>query len=122
MGTSQACRCTTETETRDRHEEHELTVDYDAPRRRDGDDSQDEPLAALGKPRSDAAQSAAVDTDDDSEDFVLPDDDLTAAEEFSVRVTPIQADEFTCTSCFLVHHRSQLEHRDGATLICADCA
>jgi hypothetical protein len=25
-----------------------------------------------------------------------------------VRVMPQQADEFTCTSCFLVHHRSRL--------------
>ncbi len=80
----------------------------------------DEPLAALGKLRSDAAQPAA-DTDDNSADFVLPDEDLTA-EEFSVRVIPTQADEFTCTTCFLAHNRSHLERRDGAALICADCA
>ncbi|CAM5708113.1 dUTPase OS=Streptomyces antimycoticus OX=68175 GN=SANT12839_069290 PE=4 SV=1 [Streptomyces antimycoticus] len=36
---------------------------------------------------------------------------------------PRQADEFTCMSCFLVHHRSQLaaETKNGQP-ICRDCA
>ena len=33
---------------------------------------------------------------------------------------PKQEDEFTCMSCFLVHHRSQLA--DEKKLICRDCA
>jgi hypothetical protein len=32
---------------------------------------------------------------------------------------PRQDDEFTCMSCFLVHHRSQLA--DEKKLICRDC-
>jgi hypothetical protein len=35
-------------------------------------------------------------------------------------VLPRQADEFTCTSCFLVHHRSQLA--DVHRAVCSDCA
>jgi hypothetical protein len=35
-------------------------------------------------------------------------------------VMPRQEDEFTCMSCFLVHHRSQLA--DANRLICRDCA
>jgi hypothetical protein len=35
-------------------------------------------------------------------------------------VLPRQADEFTCKSCFLVHHRSQLANEKK--MICTDCA
>ncbi|RZL75216.1 MAG: DUF4193 domain-containing protein, partial [Rhodococcus sp. (in: high G+C Gram-positive bacteria)] len=54
-----------------------------------------------------------------AESFELPGADLSG-EEFTVRVIPKQSDEFTCTSCFLVHHRSRLA--DGGQLICRDCA
>jgi hypothetical protein len=37
-------------------------------------------------------------------------------------VLPAQEDEFTCVSCFLVKHRSQLDHEDAAGPICKDCA
>ena len=30
-----------------------------------------------------------------------------------MRVVPKQADEFTCSSCFLVHHRNRLAHAEG---------
>ena len=42
-----------------------------------------------------------------------------AHEELAVEVMPRQDDEFTCMSCFLVHHRSQLA--DEKKLICRDC-
>jgi len=35
---------------------------------------------------------------------------------------PRQSDEFTCSSCFLVHHRSQLAEEKKGRLICRDCA
>ena len=36
---------------------------------------------------------------------------------------PRQADEFTCSRCFLVHHRSQLAKAvKGNQLICKECA
>ncbi|RZL71449.1 MAG: DUF4193 domain-containing protein, partial [Rhodococcus sp. (in: high G+C Gram-positive bacteria)] len=54
-----------------------------------------------------------------AESFELPGADLSG-EEFTVRVIPKQSDEFTCTSCFLVHHHSRLA--DGGQLICRDCA
>ncbi|MBS1696046.1 MAG: DUF4193 domain-containing protein [Actinobacteria bacterium] len=98
-----------------------MTVDYDAPRRREVEDNSDEPLADLATRRGDAAQTAAVDVDEDAEDFVLPDADLSG-EELSVRVIPMQANEFTCSSCFLVHHRSQLARQVGGRMVCADCA
>ena len=48
-----------------------------------------------------------VDESESAESFELPGADLSG-EELSVRVIPKQADEFTCSSCFLVHHRSRL--------------
>jgi hypothetical protein len=37
-------------------------------------------------------------------------------------VLPKQADEFTCGSCFLVHHRSQLATESNGQMICRECA
>ncbi len=37
-------------------------------------------------------------------------------------VVPKQADEFTCASCFLVHHRSRLASEENGVMICMDCA
>jgi hypothetical protein len=63
-----------------------------------------------------------VDLDEaEADSFELPGADL-ADEELSVAVVPMRADEFRCSRCFLVHHRSQrVTARDGST-ICRDCA
>ena len=46
-----------------------------------------------------------------------------SGEELTVKVLPKQDDEFTCASCFLVHHRSRLaEQSSNGRLICRDCA
>ena len=42
------------------------------------------------------------------------------AEALVVKVLPVQQNEFTCRSCFLVKHRSQLA--DAKRMICKDCA
>ena len=75
------------------------------------------------KARRNEAQSSVVDIDetDTAESFELPGADLSG-EELSVRVVPKQADEFTCSSCFLVHHRSRLARMDGNLPVCQDCA
>jgi len=61
------------------------------------------------------------DETDTAESFELPGADLSG-EELTVRVLPKQADEFTCGSCFLVHHRSRLADQRGGLFICRDCA
>jgi hypothetical protein len=38
-----------------------------------------------------------------------------------VAVVPEQVDEFTCASCFLVRHRSQLAHQKDGAGYCTDC-
>ncbi len=79
-------------------------------------------MAELAGRRNDAA-SATVDTDDSDavDSYDLPGADLSD-EEFVVRVIPKQADEFTCSSCFLVHHRSRLARGRHGESICTDCA
>jgi len=98
-----------------------MATDYDAPRRDEvelGEDSIEE----LKSRRADA-QSASVDVDepDPSDNFELPGADL-ADEELTVKVLPMQADEFRCGRCFLVHHRSQLAYERNGELICRECA
>jgi hypothetical protein len=40
----------------------------------------------------------------------------------TVKVVPMQADEFRCSRCFLVHHRSQLAGERNGEPICRECA
>jgi hypothetical protein len=42
--------------------------------------------------------------------------------DLDVVVLPPQADEFTCISCFLVKHRSQLDHDEKLGSVCRECA
>ena len=103
-----------------------MATDYDAPRRTETDDSEDDSIEELKARRTDA-KSGSVDVDETelAESLELPGADLSSisGEALTERVVPQQADEFTCTSCFLVHHRSQLAPRKrGRGQICRDCA
>lgn len=97
-----------------------MTVDYDTPRRTQVD--VEEPLNELAVRRNDA-DAAVLDVDDTDavDSYELPGADLSG-EEFTVRVVPKRADEFTCRSCFLVHHRSRLARGNNGTSICTDCS
>ncbi|MGV0792603.1 DUF4193 domain-containing protein [Mycolicibacterium sp. XJ1819] len=98
-----------------------MSTDYDAPRTKDTEDVVDESLEALAVRRRGQADVAVLEDDDDAgETLVLPDGDLSG-EELTVRVIPKQADEFTCSSCFLVHHHSRLALRSGDRMVCSDC-
>jgi hypothetical protein len=100
-----------------------MTTDYDAPRRIESDDISEDSLQELTV-RSNRAKSAVVvdlDEPDAAESFELPGADLSG-EEFMVRVVPKRPDEFTCTSCFLVHHHSRLAATAHGQMICRDCA
>lgn len=99
-----------------------MATDYDAPRKTDDDDLGEDSLEELKARRGDKSTSSVdVDETEQAEGFELPGADLSG-EELSVRVIPKQADEFTCSRCFLVHHRSQLAKEVGGQLICAECA
>jgi len=100
------------------------TTDYDAPRRSTVEeaDTDVESLDALASARAEK-QSPLADVDEgDTDDAIdLPGADLTG-EELTMPVVPQQADEFTCTSCFLVQHRSRIASGSETALICIDCA
>ena len=98
-----------------------MATDYDSPRKTD-DDLNEDSLEELKARRADKL-SGTVDVDeaDLAESLELPGADLSN-EELSVRVLPRQADEFTCSRCFLVHHRSQLASSKGNQLVCKECA
>ena len=97
-----------------------MATDYDAPRKNEEELSEDS-LEELKTRRTDK-QSAAVDEDEAeaADSFELPGADLSG-EELLVRVLPAQADEFTCASCFLVRHRSQIARERNGLLFCKEC-
>jgi hypothetical protein len=99
-----------------------MATDYDAPRK-NNDDEGNESLEELQQHRAAANGSSRVDDDENeaAESFELPGADLSG-EELTVRVLPAQQDEFTCSSCFLVVHRSQLHPTANGPIICGDCA
>ncbi|GAA1133889.1 DUF4193 domain-containing protein [Citricoccus alkalitolerans] len=97
-----------------------MSTDFDTPRKND-DEFSEESIEALKSHRADT-QSAVVDEDETAaaEGFELPGADLSG-EELMVRVLPAQVDEFTCASCFLVRHRSQVAKEKDGLLYCTDC-
>jgi predicted RNA-binding Zn-ribbon protein involved in translation (DUF1610 family) len=98
-----------------------MATDYDQPRKTD-DDINEDSIEELKARRVDkSASTVDVDEAELAENLELPGADLSN-EELSVRVLPRQADEFTCSRCFLVHHRSQLARQDGNQLVCKECA
>jgi hypothetical protein len=96
-----------------------MATDYDAPRKSDDDT---ESIEAL-KERVPDNLSGTVDVDDadNPAGFELAGADLSDLD-LDVVVLPAQSDEFTCMSCFLVKHRSQLSHEDKSGPICKECA
>lgn len=95
-----------------------MATDYDAPRKTDEDTDS---IQALQE-RVPDKMSGVVDVDDaDNPGFELAGQDL-ADLDLDVVVLPPQADEFTCISCFLVKHRSQLDHDEKLGSVCRECA
>jgi len=98
-----------------------VSHDYDKPRVPSGDviDRDDEPVLSTK-----SSKSSSIDPDDPMEDDVvgLAVVDLSG-EDLTVKVIPKRSDEFTCTSCFLVHHRSRMaKNRIDDRIMCNDCA
>ncbi len=97
-----------------------MATDYDAPRKTDEELAEDS-LEELKARRADKSSSSVdVDETEAAENLELPGADLSD-ESLAVRVVPKQEDEFTCSSCFLVHHRSQLAKEVDGLPVCKDC-
>lgn len=94
--------------------------DYDARRVSDVETADGSALRELA-PVLPGLATAVVDDDPNGEPvFELPGADLLD-EELSMAVIPRQTDEFTCSSCHLVQHRSRLHSLRGEPPMCADC-
>lgn len=97
-----------------------MATDYDMPRALP-EEERPLPLDELSPSKSTVrAQAIDVDEADLADAFELPGADLSR-EELLVEVIPIQDDEFTCMSCFLVHHRSQLAREKDGQKYCSEC-
>jgi hypothetical protein len=97
-----------------------MATDYDAPRKRD-DEPDEDSIKELKDRRTKTAVGLADLDEGDHGPIELPCADLSD-EELVVRVLPRQADEFTCTSCLLIQHRSRLVRHTRRESICPDCA
>ena len=100
------------------------STDYDAPRGTvvNLDEDSIEELKA----RRAGGQAPILDPDetDTADGFELPGAELAELGdgELTVAVVPMRSDEFRCTRCFLVHHRSQRVVARNGDEICQECA
>lgn len=96
-----------------------MATDYDAPRTNSDEDQTEQSIRALQARRVDSGADLGDDLDPLDVQFDSSAADLSD-DEAGVRVVPRQDDEFVCTRCYLIHHRSQLA--DTTRQICRDCA
>ena len=98
-----------------------MATDYDE-LRSDVKEFQDSSLAALQSAQAPDALSVVreLDETDDLEESHGPGGEFIA-EELTIEVVPQAEDEFTCSSCFLVHHRSQIARQKDGASYCTDC-
>ena len=96
------------------------SIDYDAARQPAVDLGEDS-IEELKAQRATQAPVLDIDEVDLEENFELPGADLSG-EELTVAVVPMRGDEFRCSRCFLVRHRSQLAVRRAGEDVCVECA
>lgn len=98
-----------------------MATDYDASRKTE-EELKEETQEARRLTSGEQDKTSGKLGDDENEladSFELPGADLSH-EVLSIEVTPRQADEFTCATCFLVQHMSR---RSSPTAdLCNDCA
>ena len=96
-----------------------MATDYDAPRATD-DDLAEDSIEELKATRTKAAGRGSELEESDNESLDLPGADLSG-EQLTVQVVPPQSNEFTCSRCFLVQHRSLLARHTRREWICKNC-
>lgn len=98
-----------------------MATDYDASRKTE-DEQKEESLEARRLTSGEQDKTSGKLDEDEAEladTYELPGADLSN-ETLDIEVTPKQADEFTCTSCFLVQHTSR--RSEPGVDLCGDCA
>lgn len=98
-----------------------MATDYDQVRS-DVKEAQDNSLEALQSANAPDARSIVRELDeaDTMDDAIIPGWEFVA-EELIVQIVPQAEDEFTCHSCFLVRHRSQIFRETGGRTYCLEC-
>jgi hypothetical protein len=98
-----------------------VAADYDEVRS-DVKESQDRSLEDLQSANAPDARSVVTELDEaDALDEGLTPGGEIISDELIVQVIPQAADEFTCYSCFLVRHRSQLARGSNSHSYCIEC-
>jgi uncharacterized protein DUF4193 len=99
----------------------QVATDYDEVRS-DVKESQDKSLEALQSANAPDARSVVRELDEaDALDGANAPGGEFVAEELIVQVVPQAQDEFTCYSCFLVRHRSQIAREKNGHAYCVEC-
>jgi hypothetical protein len=101
------------------------SADYDAARQNEAEDTDDDSLQ-MNKALHGDVHSEVIDADDTApyeavQLLVAGLSNLLPGEEPTVRVVPMQADEFTCGRCFLIHPYSRLGRTEQGQPVCRDC-
>jgi hypothetical protein len=97
-----------------------VATDYDEVRS-DVKESQENSLEALQSANAPDPRSVVRELDEaDAFDGITLGGEFVA-EELTVEVIPQAVDEFTCWSCFLVRHRSQVAREKDGRSYCTDC-
>lgn len=98
-----------------------MAADYDEVRS-DVKESQDRSLEDLQSANAPDARNVVTELDEaDALDEGLTPGGEIISDELIVQVIPQGADEFTCWSCFLVRHRSQLAFESNGHSYCTEC-
>ncbi|MBO1269208.1 DUF4193 domain-containing protein [Arthrobacter cavernae] len=98
-----------------------MATDYDE-LRSDVAESQNTSLQALQSANAPDARSVVRDLDEaDGLDGSDSPGGEFVAEELIIAVIPQKEDEFTCYSCFLVRHRSQIAKEKDGHAYCTEC-
>jgi hypothetical protein len=97
------------------------TTDYDE-LRTDVRETQEKSLEALKSTNAPDALSVIreLDAPEDADALGVPGGEIVA-EELIIQIVPQAADEFTCYSCFLVRHRSQMARDHEGHHYCQEC-
>ena len=104
-----------------KREAPKVATDYDE-LRSDVKESQDNSLEQLQSANAPDARSVVLELDeaDGLDSAGVPGGEFVA-EELVVQVIPQAEDEFTCYSCFLVRHRSQIARQKDGHSYCTEC-
>lgn len=97
-----------------------MAMDYDD-LRTEVKEAQEVSLEELQTANAPTAMSAIREVEENDDVDPGPSNGEEITEELIIQVIPPRQDEFVCSSCFLVHHQSQVARERAGLLYCSDC-